>query len=86
MFALCFVGHAVGDAQEYSEEQQAHNESPVSVIEYPGTSQFWFESLQNWQSEFLAVGAIVVLSIVLREYGSPESKLVAAPHRQTGEG
>jgi hypothetical protein len=48
------------------------------------TSRFWFESLQNWQSEFLAVGVMVVLSIVLRHKGSPESKPVDAPHRMTG--
>ena len=48
------------------------------------TSQFWFESFQNWQSEFLAIFAIVVLSIWLREKGSPESKPVAAPHSKTG--
>jgi hypothetical protein len=48
------------------------------------TSQFWFQSFQNWQSEFLAVGALVVLSIFLRQRGSPESKPVAAPHSKTG--
>ena len=46
-------------------------------------AQFWFESLQNWQSEFLAVAAIVLLSIVLRQHGSPESKPVHAPNQQT---
>ena len=46
--------------------------------------QFWYESLQNWQSEFLAVGAIIILTIYLRQYGSPESKPVHAPHVQTG--
>jgi hypothetical protein len=48
------------------------------------TARFWFESLQNWQSEFLAIGAMVVLSIFLRQRGSPESKPVDAPHRETG--
>ena len=52
-----------------------------------GTSQFWYESLQNWQSEFLAVGALMVLSIKLRERGSPESKQVGKRYdRQTGSG
>jgi hypothetical protein len=51
-----------------------------------GTSEFWFQSLQNWQSEFLAVVSIVVLSIWLRQKGSPESKPVDAPHSQTGSG
>ena len=54
------------------------------MLEYVGTSRFWFELFQNWQSEFLALGAVVVLSIVLRQQGSPESKPVAAPHRATG--
>ncbi len=53
-------------------------------MEYVGTSRFWFESLQNWQSEFLAVGALVVLSIFLRQKGSPESKPVDHPHSETG--
>jgi hypothetical protein len=48
------------------------------------SSQFWFQSFQNWQSEFLAVGSLVVLSIFLRQRGSPESKPVAAPHAHTG--
>jgi hypothetical protein len=51
---------------------------------YLATSQMWFESLQNWQSEFFSVGMIVVLSIVLRQRGSPESKPVAYPHSHTG--
>jgi hypothetical protein len=83
-FLLSFAGHAIGGAREYSEEQVAHGEHAVSVLQYMGTSRFWFESFQNWQSEFLAVFALVVLSIFLRERGSPESKPVAAPHSQTG--
>jgi hypothetical protein len=54
------------------------------MVEYIGTSRFWFESFQNWQSEFLSVAAIVILSIWLRQKGSPESKPVAAPHAETG--
>jgi hypothetical protein len=49
-------------------------------------SHFWFQSMQNWQSEFLAVAALIVLSIFLRQRGSPESKPVAAPHAKTGTG
>ena len=55
-------------------------------MEYFSGSRFWFESLQNWQSEFLAIGAMVLLSIHLRQRGSPESKRVAAPHSATGSG
>jgi len=51
---------------------------------YIGTSRFWFESLQNWQSEFAAVGILVVLSIYLRQKGSSQSKPVDYPHGETG--
>jgi hypothetical protein len=54
------------------------------VPEFVTTSQFWFESFQNWQSEFLAVGSIVVLTIFLRQKGSPESKPVHETHSSTG--
>lgn len=57
----------------------------TSVLEYLGEATFWFESMQNWQSEFMAVLALVVLSIFLRQKDSPESKPVEAPHRQTGD-
>ena len=84
LFLVSFVGHARGGAARYSAEQLQHGGPTVDTLDYMRTSQFWFESLQNWQSEFLAVFAIVVLSIFLRQRGSPESKPVAAPHRQTG--
>ena len=84
LFLLAFLGHLVTGARAFSAEQLEHGESPVSAIGYLFRSQFWFESLQNWQSEFLAVGAIVVLSIFLRERGSAESKPVPAPHHATG--
>ena len=84
LFFLSFALHAAGGAREYSSEQVAHGGTEVSTLSYIGTSQFWFESFQNWQSEFLAVGALVVLSIYLRQRGSPESKPVAAPHAETG--
>jgi hypothetical protein len=84
LFLLSFWLHAYGGAQTTSEENQLHGQPPVSTIEYMGTSKFWFESFQNWQSEFLAVGAIVFLSIYLREKGSPESKQVNSPHSHTG--
>ena len=84
LFLLSFVAHALGGAADYSQEQLLHGGAPVSTLEYIGTSRFWFESFQNWESEFLAVGSIVVLSIFLRQRGSPESKPVAAPHAETG--
>jgi hypothetical protein len=84
LFVLAFLGHLVTGAHAYSAEQVAHGEPGVSALGYLFRSQFWFESLQNWQSEFLAVGTLVVLSVFLRQRGSPESKPVHAPHRQTG--
>jgi hypothetical protein len=84
IFLLCFAGHALGGAAAYSQDQLAHGGRAVSALGYLATSRFWFESFQNWQSEFLSVLAIVLLSIVLRQRGSPESKPVHAPHAATG--
>ncbi|MGH2476846.1 MAG: DUF6766 family protein, partial [Candidatus Limnocylindrales bacterium] len=84
LFALAFTGHLVTGAHEFNAEQVAHGEPEVSTIGYLFRSQFWFESLQNWQSEFLAVGTLVVFSVYLRQRGSPESKPVHAPHASTG--
>ncbi len=84
LFLLSFALHAAGGAREYSAEQAAHGGAAVGTLAYLKTSQFWFESFQNWQSEFLAVGVLVVLSIYLRQRGSPESKPVAASHAETG--
>ena len=90
-FFLLFLGslllHAAGGAGEYNQDQAEHGSAErVTTLQYMATSRFWFESLQNWQSEFLAVGLMVVLSIWLRQKGSPESKPVDAPHSQTGKG
>ena len=85
-FALFFASvalHAVGGAKAFNEEQLQHGEAAISAWRYMTTSQFWFESMQNWQSEFIAVAAIVGLSIFLRQRGSAESKPIAEPHRTT---
>jgi hypothetical protein len=84
-FVLSFIGHAIGGAKEYSIDQMAHGEPGVTPLQFVRTADFWFQSMQNWQSEFLAVFSIVVLSIWLRQHGSPESKPVHAPHSQTGD-
>ena len=84
LFLASFAWHAIGGAAAYSQDQVEHGAQAVSVMEYLATSQFWFESFQNWQSEFLALAAMALLSIVLRHRGSPESKPVDAPHSQTG--
>jgi hypothetical protein len=68
----------------YNAEQFDHQQAAISWIAYLGTSDFWNRTLQNWQSEFLAVGSMAVLTIYLRQRGSPESKPVGAPHEATG--
>jgi hypothetical protein len=84
LFVLSFLGHASSGTHHYNDEQRAHGQAPVSIIQYVGTARFWFESFQNWQSEFLAMGTLAVLSIWLRERGSPESKPVHRSHAETG--
>jgi hypothetical protein len=86
LFTVCFVLHAASGAREYNEDRRAHGSGErVTALQYVGTPRFWFESFQNWQSEFLSVGTMVLLSIRLRQRGSPESKPVDAPHGQTGK-
>ena len=84
LFLISFVLHAVGGAKEYSQQQTMHGEEAVTVVQYLVTAQFWFESLQNWQSEFFSIAVLVLLSIFLRQKGSPESKPVGSPHGMTG--
>jgi hypothetical protein len=84
LFALSFSLHAVSGATLYSEEQLQHGGEPVTVVSYLATSRFWFECLQNWQSEFFSIGVLVVLSIFLRQRGSPESKPVDSSYSATG--
>jgi hypothetical protein len=84
-FLISISFHAVSGAAAYNDEQAAHGQAgSLSTLEYAETSRFWFESFQNWQSEFLAIAAMVVLSIFLRQRGSTESKPVDSPHSQTG--
>jgi hypothetical protein len=85
LFLLAFVWHLVGGHILENDERTLEGLPPQSFAEFVSSSAFWFQSFQNWQSEFLAVGAIVILSIWLRERGSPESKPVSAPHQQTSE-
>lgn len=80
LFALSFTLHAITGAAEYSAEQASHGEEGVSAIGYLATSQFWFESLQNWQSEFLAVAALMLATVWLRQQGSAQSKPVHKAH------
>ena len=84
-FILSFVIHWTQSAAAAAEEAKEHGEAALSTIAYLGDPQLWFESFQNWQSEFLSTAVLVVLSIFLRQRESPESKPVAAPHSHTGD-
>jgi hypothetical protein len=85
-FVVSVAAHARGGLEHHNEERLAHGDAPASLGEYVGSAQFWFESFQNWQSEFLSLLAMVVLSIWLRQRRSPESKPVDAAHAETGTG
>ncbi|WP_446216463.1 DUF6766 family protein [Micromonospora sp. IBHARD004] len=85
IFAGSFLGHLFGGVAEYNQEQALESgAAPISAGQFLLTSDFWFQSMQNWQSEFLAVGVLILLSIVLRQHASPESKPVTAAHAETG--
>jgi hypothetical protein len=84
LFVVSFALHVYTGAARSSEEERAHAGDEVTAIAYLATPQLWFESFQNWQSEFMSIGALVVLSIFLRQRGSSESKAVDAPVRETG--
>lgn len=84
LFLASFVLHWVNSYRRASEEATEHNRPPPELLGHLGDAQFWFESFQNWQSEFLSTAVLVVLAIFLRERGSPESKPVGAPHAKTG--
>jgi hypothetical protein len=85
LFLIGFGLHAAGGLEHYNEEQLEHGEAIVTLAQYLGTPRFWFESFQNWQSEFLAVAALIYLTVYLRQRGSPQSKPVATPHAESGE-
>jgi len=85
LFLISFVLHWVHSARVASAAALAHREKALGAIEYLADPQLWFESFQNWQSEFLSTAVLVVLSIFLRQKNSPESKPVDAPHRQAGQ-
>jgi hypothetical protein len=79
-----WFAQSVTGATEYNAERLDHHESAVSWADYLTRPDFWEKTLQNWQSEFLAVGSMAILAVYLRQRGSPESKPVGAPHHATG--
>lgn len=84
LFVGSFLIHWKFSAAQAAAEALSHGETPLSTSQYLWNAQLWFESFQNWQSEFLSTAVLVVLTIFLRQRESPESKPVAAPHSQTG--
>ena len=85
LFVLSFILHWSASYAAASEEAIRHGEAPQSLGAYLFDAQLWFESFQNWQSEFLSTAVLVVLSIFLRQQGSPESKPVGATNAETGD-
>lgn len=84
LFIASFVLHFVNSARLAADEAGMHGAATGGMLSHLGEAQFWFESFQNWQSEFLSTAVLIVLAIYLRERGSPESKPVATPHARTG--
>jgi hypothetical protein len=88
LMAVIFFGswfaQSVTGWNDFNDLQRTHQEATVSYVGYLGEADFWEATLQNWQSEFLAVGSFAVFAIFLRQGGSPESKPVGAPHDATG--
>ena len=84
LFLLSFGVHFYGSLKDFNEEELIHGRPAANAASYLSNTKFWFESFQNWQSEFLSVIAIVVCSIFLRQQGSPQSKPVDAPDSETG--
>ena len=79
-----WFAQSITGVNEYNAERLDHHQLPVSWSAYLGSPDFWEKTLQNWQSEFLAVGSMAILAVYLRQRGSPESKPVGTPHHATG--
>jgi hypothetical protein len=84
IWLLSWFAQSISGRVNFNSEQLDHHAAPVSWATYITTSDFWNRTLQNWQSEFLAVGSMAILTVYLRQRGSPESKPVGAPHSATG--
>jgi hypothetical protein len=84
IFLATWLGQSLASWSLYNDEQVQHGEPKTSWMTYITSPDFWDRSLQNWQSEFLAVGTMAVFTIYLRQRGSAESKPVGAPHTETG--
>ena len=84
LFLIAWVGHALGGFAEFAADHATHRLPRPALTDYLMSARFWFESFQNWQSEFLAIASMVWLAVYLRQRWSPESKPVHAAHAETG--
>ena len=84
IFLGAWLAQSLTGWSDHNELQRAHGDPTISWGSYVGSAEFWESTLQNWQSEFLAVGSFSVFAIFLRQRGSPESKPVGEPHETTG--
>jgi hypothetical protein len=85
LFLVSFILHWYGSNKDFNQIRMIECKTTESMFTYLSNSRLWFESFQNWQSEFLSVFAIIFLSIYLREFGSPQSKPVDAPNAETSK-
>jgi hypothetical protein len=84
IWVLSWLGQSITGVVDFNQQQQAHGQGAISWGEYLTRAEFWERTLQNWQSEFLAVGSMAIFAVYLRQRGSPESKPVGASHAATG--
>jgi hypothetical protein len=84
IWVATWLAQSITGAAEHNAQRLADHRAPVSWADYLASADFWERTLQNWQSEFLAVGSMAIFAVYLRQRGSPESKPVGAPHHATG--
>lgn len=84
LFIITFAIHFYGSLADENQQLALKGQQLETASKYITDTRFWFESFQNWQSEFLSIFAIIMLSIFLRQKGSPQSKPVDAPNSETG--
>lgn len=85
LFLISWAAHLYGSFKEFNLQETLHGKPQKTLAGFLAEPQFWFETFQNWQSEFLSVASIVILTIFLRQKGSPESKPVDAAYMETGK-
>jgi hypothetical protein len=84
LFFISFIFHGLSGTARFNQQALLHHEQMLGLWQFMGTSQFWFESFQNWQSEFLSVGVLILFSVFLRQRHSPESKPVGDRNSRSG--